>query len=224
MNRKRPALKEFQKSWWWNREDIRRNGVEGVTWPIVEIAARNYEIMRRLPEGKQYASTYLELNGEDKMIVHQLWVTWEDHPMRTAFSPKDYLETGWTPVSEGVHRQWNLRLADKTLIDAFIKEIRQIRESQKIIPKHPNKGKKNRGVSWRYVELLDCEASRDGEPLNGADRHMVSEARKMGARYAKEYREALAEWKNRPNPWAALEAAIKEEEETDMMQQLVLES
>jgi hypothetical protein len=115
MSKESPTLAKLQKSWWWNREDVRRNGVEGVTWPAVEIAARNYEVMRRSPDGKQYSSTYLEINFVQNMIIQQLWVTWNEYPMRTDHSPKDYLVPGWTPISEGVHRQWNLRVADKTL-------------------------------------------------------------------------------------------------------------
>ncbi len=47
MKNKLLTLEELEKSWWWNREDIRRDGVKGVDWPTVEEAARNYELMRR---------------------------------------------------------------------------------------------------------------------------------------------------------------------------------
>lgn len=39
MKMKPLTLKELRKSWWWKRKEIRRDGVRGVDWPLVEETA-----------------------------------------------------------------------------------------------------------------------------------------------------------------------------------------
>lgn len=124
MKDKLSSLKEIRKNWWWNRKEIRRDGVSGVDWPMVEEAARNYELMRRSPRGKQFTQTYLELCREGKRIVHTLWVDNGKWAYRHVTNPSQFEEIGWTPVYENQHRQWNLRLADVLLQREFIREIR----------------------------------------------------------------------------------------------------
>jgi hypothetical protein len=70
------SLKEIRKNWWWKRREIRRDGLGGVDWPLVEESARNYELMRRSKNGGRFTQTYLELCRAGKTIVHTLWVNY----------------------------------------------------------------------------------------------------------------------------------------------------
>jgi hypothetical protein len=188
------SLKEIRKNWWWKRKEIRRDGVRGVDWPLVEESARNYELMRRSTKGKQFTQTYLELCREGKTIVSKLWVNWAQGAYRPVTNPSQFNEIGWTPVvSQYQHRQWNLRLADNLLIKEFIREIRLLREFQKIRLGHPLKGKKYRGVSWKLIEILDRKQNRIGE-FNDSERHTLSDARRRAEKYFVEYERALAKW------------------------------
>lgn len=194
------TLKELkEKVWWWKRKEIRRDGVRGVDWPVVEAAARNYELLRRSPRGKQFAKTYLELVPDERSVIHGLWATWSQGAYRPVTNPSQFNEIGWTPVvSQYQHRQWNLRLADKTLIDEFIREIRLLRQFQKIPAPHANKGKKPRGVSWKPIEILDRKQNGIGK-FNDSERHTLSDARRRAKKYFVEYRRALANWQNTPS-------------------------
>src|SRR5271154_4729671 len=97
MKKKLFSLKELEGGWWWNQAEIRREGVRGVDWPLVEEAARNYELMRRSTNGKQFTQTYEELDREGKTIVAKLWVNWKQWPYRYANDRSQYQEIGWTP-------------------------------------------------------------------------------------------------------------------------------
>jgi hypothetical protein len=210
MKNKSPTLKEIEKGWWWKREDIIQNGVSGVDWEVVKDAARNYELMRRAPEAILPFSKqpYLELGGEMQMLVHQVWVKWE-HPCRYAIRTGQYEETGWTPVYENQHTQWNLRLPDNVLAVEFIRQIRNFRGAQNIQIGHSLKGKKNRSASWNYIELLDRMACADKTPFTASERHMLSKARRLATKYAREFNQAYEEWKNRPSdPFMAALTAL----------------
>lgn len=104
---------------------------------------------------------------------------------------KPFSEKGWTPVYEHQHRQWNLRMADKTLLDEFIREIRLLRRIQKVRANHVLKGKKFRGVSWKLVEMLDRKQNGIGK-LTDSERHTASDAQRRADQYCREYRHALA--------------------------------
>jgi phage anti-repressor protein len=194
MEQKSLTFEELSKNWWWNRAEIRRDGVRGVDWPLVEEAARNYELLRRSSKGKQFTQTYLELDREKKAIVHKLWVNWAQWAYRPVFDPKQFNEIGWTPVvSPSQHRQWNLRMADLYLIEEFIREIRLLRQFQGIPDPHPNKGKKYRGVSWKLVEVLDRKVNGIGK-FDSSERHTLTDARRRAEKYFIKYERALAEW------------------------------
>ena len=166
---------------------------------MVEEAARNYELMRRCQKGKQFTQTYLELCREGKTIVHTLWVNWAQGAYRFATNSSQFKEKGWTPVYETEHRQWNLRLSDKELMDEFIREIRILRKIQKIRAPHPLKGKKFRGVSWKLIEILDRKQNGIGK-FTDSQRHTASVAQRRSEKHFIEYRRALAKQKNKPNP------------------------
>jgi len=193
METKLHTLKELRKSWWWKRKEIRCEGVRGVDWPLVKEAARNYELLRRSTKGKQFTKTYPELDRESRTIIAKLWVNWPQAPYRLYAKPSQYNEVGWTPFYENQHRQWNLRLTDKKLIDDFIREIRLLREIQKIPTPRRNKGEKHRGVSWRLVEVLDRKQNGIGK-LTASERHTASVAQKRAEKYFVEYERALAKW------------------------------
>jgi hypothetical protein len=199
MKKKSLTPEELAKRWWWNREEIRRDGVREVDWPVVEEAARNYELLRRSPMGKQFVKTYLQLVPDERSVIHGLWATWSKSAYRFAIRREQYNEKGWTPVYETEHRQWNLRRADKNLIDEFIREIRILREIQKIPAPHPNKGEKHRGVSWNLIEILDRKQNGIGK-LDDSERHTASVAQRRAEKYFIEYKYALDQWHNNPNP------------------------
>ncbi|MGH7993396.1 MAG: hypothetical protein ACREDQ_07765 [Limisphaerales bacterium] len=193
MKKKPPTLRELKKSWWWRRRKIRRRLACDVDWPVVEEAARNYELMRRSPMGKQFAKAYWELGQGEKPVVHGLWAKRFKTAYRCATRREQYNERGWTAVDETEHRQWNLRLADKDLIDEFIQQIRILRIVQKIRPQHTQKGEKHRGVSWRYIEILDRMKCPHRKLFSAGERHMASIGRRRAARYFSQYSRALVE-------------------------------
>jgi hypothetical protein len=199
MKQKSLTLEELAKSWWWNREDIHRDGVTGVDWPLVKEAARNYELMRRSPKGKQFTQTYLELDREGRSIVHTLWPNWSHSIYRFVRDHNQFTETGWTPIYENQFRQWNLRLADKKLTDEFIREIRLLREIQKIPVPRRNRRENHRGASWKLIEILDRKQNGIGK-FNDSERHTLTEAQRRAEKYFVEYERALDDWKNDPNP------------------------
>jgi hypothetical protein len=141
---------EIEKSWWWRHEDILKNGAPGVDWERVEEAARNYELLRRWPDGAKFTPNYLTLDPEQKTIIHVLWINNHDLPNRYVWNPEQHEEKGWTPIIENRRRQWNLNAPDKVLLNEFMREIRTLREIQKIPDRHWNKGKK---TSSRFMEL-----------------------------------------------------------------------
>ncbi len=187
------SLKEIRKNWWWKRKEIRRDGVRGVDWPLVEESARNYELMRRSSQGKKFTQTYLELCREGKTIVSRLWVNWGQAVRREAIRREQYNEKGWTPFYETEHRQWNLRVADNLLKREFIGEIRLLRKIQKVRRKHPLKGKKHRGVSWKTIEILDRKQNGIGK-FNASQRHTLSVAQRKAEEYFAKYNRALTKW------------------------------
>jgi hypothetical protein len=149
--------------------------------------------MRRSPVGKQFTQTFAELDRDGKGFVASLWVNWGQTPYRMVTDRKLFSEKGWTPVYEYQHRQWNLRMADKSLADEFIREIGLLRRIQKVRAKHVLKGKKFRGVSWKLVEMLDRKQNGIGK-LTASERHTASDAQRRANEYCREYRSALAKW------------------------------
>lgn len=168
-------------------------------WPAVQEAARNYELMRRSPRGKQFTRTYLELGRDGWTVVHGAWPNWPKAPYRFVTDRSQFEEKGWTPIYENQHRQWNLRLSVSDLIKGFSREIRLLQKIQKIRPPHPLEGQKFHGGSWKLVEVLDCKLNGIG-PLNSSERHTLSEAKTDAEKYFKDYKRALAKWKKIKNP------------------------
>jgi|GEM_PF-635068 hypothetical protein len=197
------TLKDIRKKWWWKRKEILRAVKTEVDWPAVEEAARNYELMRRSPKGKQFTQAYWQLSREGKTIVHTLWVNYGQGTYRNVTNSSQFTEIGWTPVYENQRRQWNLRQADNLLIKEFIREIKALRTIQKIHPQHPLKGEHFRGASWTLIELLDRKQNGIGK-FNESQRHTISEAKRRAKKYFSQYKNALAKQEKIPNPFAFL--------------------
>ena len=161
---KREKLRELRtKVWWWRRGEIRhafKNPLEPTRFTCsfsqpAERIARNYELMRRSNSGGMFAENYLELSRTDRTIAYTIWGAPYEPPYRQIFDPNPKPESlGWTVSPHRI--EWNLFLDDKTLTKVFLEYINQYRFAQKISPPHPLKGKKVRGASWNYIEIMDC--------------------------------------------------------------------
>lgn len=182
-----------KQAWWWRNTEAIRTQLHTVEWPRVEEAARNYELMRRSTRGRRFPKSYIELNSNEKSIVHSLWCNWPENASRIVLESDQFKEHGWTTAYENQRTQWNLNAPDSVLIKDFIWQINSERAMQKIRPPHPLTGKKNRGVSWRHVELLDLQKYGLGDWTNDdSGRSALSQGKKLAARYQKEFRAQLA--------------------------------
>ena len=193
MNQKLLTLKELRKTWWWKRRGTRHDEPGGTDWPLVEESARNYELLRRSPRGIQFVKTFPKLIPDEKKIIFGLWMIKAHGAYRIVRDHKLFAEKGWTPVYENQHRQWNLRMADKPLMEEFIKEIRTLRKIQKIRSPRRNKGEKRRGVSWKLVEILDRKKNGIGR-FGDSERHTLSDARERAKKFCIQYKRALTKW------------------------------
>jgi len=71
---------------------------------------------------------------------------------------------------------FSLSATDSEIIGAFSDFIRSQRQEKGIPNPKPNVGKRNRGFSWRPIEILDQK--RIGLVLNGSDRSHLSKAKR----------------------------------------------
>ncbi len=215
MKSARPTLTALKRNWWWHKRATLRLLRTRVAWPDVEEAARNYELARRSSKGKrQFVTAYPDL-GYGQTLVHCAWPSWSPPVRRIPTRREEYQEIGWTPVYEYQQWQWNLRAADKHLIDEFIREIRLLREIQKIEAPHPLKGKKYRGVSWKLVEILD-RVEAGAKSLDDSDRHTLSKARQLAEQYFVEFTSELEKRKAQPDPFADLRAEELADDEEEV--------
>lgn len=184
MKKKSLTLKELEEgSWWWkckeNRAEMERLKIYGF-----ELAARNYELMRRCPNVSEFERTYLKLDRENKTTTIVAWANPNEFPYRQIFDLQKQEEIGWTSVRQ--HFQWNLRLSDRILTEAFLEYINLHRNVQKIPRNSSLKGKKNRPPSWLYVECLDRKRNKIG----GYDTGIASKAEKMAIQFLAEFKRA----------------------------------
>ncbi len=191
------TLKELEKTWWWkhkeNRPEIERLKIHGY-----ELAARNYELMRRSPNAGEYRQNYLELNRENKTVAGIAWANPLEMPNRNVFDIQKQEEIGWT--SARPHYQWNLRLSDRALTKAFLFYIKQHRNVQQIFSSKSPKEKKNRPPSWKYVEFLDMKRNGIGG-MDDSQRGMASKAEAMAAQFLSEFKIALIKKGGIANKW-----------------------
>jgi hypothetical protein len=111
------TFKELQESCWWNQEENRPK-IQEVKIHGYELAARNYELMRRCPDAGVYQQNYLHLDRETKTVTSIAWANPNEIPNRNVFDVQKQEEPGWT--SARPHYQWNLRLSNRALTKAFI--------------------------------------------------------------------------------------------------------
>ena len=226
MNRKRPTAKELgkirawiislnpeqrqklrelrTKVWWWRWGEI-RHAFKNPTYPTrftcsfsqkAERIARNYELMRRSTGGEIFTENYLELSRTERTIAYTIWSAAYEPPYRQVFDAnKKPTLLGWT---DDPHRiEWNLFLDDRTLQEAFIEYINRYRTVQGISPRHRLKGKKYRGVSWNYIEILDCIQFGIVTKPNPGQRSAASVARRLAKEFFDAYNEAIRAYNER---------------------------
>ncbi len=154
-----------------------------------ELAARNYELMRRASGGGQFERTYLKLDRENKTATAVAWSNPSDFPNRQVFDLQKQEEIGWT--SARPHLQWNLRLSDRALIEAFLEYINQHRNVQKISRNSSLRGQPaNKPPSWLYIECLDMRRNKISD-MDDSQRGMASKAEEMAAQFLSEFKIAL---------------------------------
>lgn len=189
--------------WWWQHEDFTSDVATlkakykterpwGIPWKnCLERIAWNYELMRR-SEIQGDLPSFFALSVEERMFAASLWGNESEYPSRDTSDPHKTQEHGWTPVNPFF--QWNLRLSDEALSNAFTVYIKHQREGQKIQVQPRNKGKKNRGVSWKWVELLDL-AGHKVRTLADNERKSLSSARKQAMENAEQFLTSLGAYR-----------------------------
>jgi hypothetical protein len=185
MENKLLTIQELEKTWWWKRPENHPE-LERIILFGYELAARNYELMRRAPNGGEFSQNYLELSREDKTTTSVAWAKPNEFPMRQVFDPQKQ-EMGWTSVRPQL--QWNLQLSDRILKKAFLDYVNQQRNAQAISFAHPLKGKKNRPPTWQYVELLDMQRNKIGN-MGDSERGMASKAEQLTTQLFDEFKRA----------------------------------
>jgi len=186
------TLEYLQKNvWWWKWPDAEMK-LRSVLWDKhTKEAARNYEIMRRFPKAETLRKSYLELNGHERTLIHCLWCNWPKNPYRFATERSQFDENGWTPVFQNPPVQWNLNLANNILVSEFERQIDLAREIQKIEEPPSLQGRKNRGASWLYIEILDRQKHGIGTFSDG-ERKMRNKGMQMAEQFFAEFDSALA--------------------------------
>jgi hypothetical protein len=157
---------------WWSRK---KENLESLRFRSVEEVARNYELLRRSEGGKSFKKTFLDLNPHEIVYAFLLWGTPHDAAWKFETDEKASAR-GW--IAFDARMRWNLRLTDAALIRAFMRLIDWHRKAQHIRPKRNVAEKKNRGVSWRGIEILDCMENQVGT-RNASDRHTASIAKQF---------------------------------------------
>jgi hypothetical protein len=185
MKQKLLTLKQLEKSWWWKRpENLPK--LENIRLFGYELAARNYELMRRAPDAGQFSQNYLELSREDKTTASIAWANPNEFPYRQIFD-SEKREVGWS--NPHPHIQWNLRLSARILKKAFWDYITQQRKFQNLPEKYSAKGKKNRPPTWRYIELWDRQRTKT-KNMGDSERGMASKAEQLATQLFDEFKRA----------------------------------
>jgi hypothetical protein len=198
MKKKLLSQKELhEKLWWWKHEKNRAE-MEWLKNHGLELAARNYELMRRSPDGGQFQQTYLNLDGGNKTTAAVAWTNPIEMPNRVVFDLQKSEEAGWT--SARPHLQWNLRLSDRVLRKVFIEYINQHRFAQKVVTSNTPKGKKNRPPSWLYVEYLDMKRNKISD-MDDSQRGMASKAEELAIQLFAEFNQAEIKKEKNENMW-----------------------
>lgn len=134
-----------------------------------------HEIGRRIDTGYRWKCPYIHLTEEQRGALLKRW------PMDQALG--DY-ELG--PLKNKPKPDWtgfkgfsfNLNRNDQSLMRALKGFLQHERNKMRIPNPKPNQGRRNRGFSWKAVELMDLGACTN-RMLNDAERSQVSKARKQ---------------------------------------------
>ena len=169
MKKEKTTLKYLENEvWWWlpgaknYPTDRRYHGA----------LAFNYELVRRVYR-KECFVAFPRLKYPHIEIIGGLCDAAPfEMPSRPA-EPQLQTEAGWT---HEIHLQWNLKLPDLTLQKAFLDLIHREREFQGIPKPRQNVGNRNRGLSWRWLELMDISHFKI-RLLSDAERSSLSDAR-----------------------------------------------
>lgn len=181
------TVKELREQlWWWKRNEHRAE-LERIKLLGYELAARNYELMRRSENAGEFQQNYLHLDRESKTATALAWGNPNELPNRQVFDLRTQEETGWTSVCP--HLQWNLRLSKRALTAAFLEYINQQQKKQNVFSNSSLKGKPgNRPKSWLYIEYLDMRRNN----ITGYDCGMASKAEKLAAQFLSEFKITMA--------------------------------
>lgn len=202
--------------WWWQNKDFTSDAVTlrakygtdrpwGTPWKnCLERIAWNYELARR-SDIKGGLPSFFTLSTQERIFIASLWSNESDFPSRDATDPERTQEQGWTPVNPVL--QWNLRFSDEALRTTFTGYIAHYRKQQGIQVSPRNKGKKNRGVSWKWIELLDV-SSHKIRILSDSERKSLSEARNQATKNAKQFLTSLGAYRKCESRQLTVESAL----------------
>lgn len=194
---KKQVTQEYleRKVWWW-RPGVEHPNDFGPNYESITIwcerrIAFHYELLRRVSRSRRLAP-FTSLNYGHLRIISNLTDEKLALPIvRPATLPQHPNELGWTPSSA----QWNLGCSDRSWVLAFKDFIHQERARQQIPRPVPNKGKRNRGFSWRWPELMDV-ADLTSNILDDNERSSLSMARRLAKEKLKQFDKAIDEhWK-----------------------------
>ncbi|MBI5387808.1 MAG: hypothetical protein HZA90_24365 [Verrucomicrobia bacterium] len=212
------TLGQLRKNAWWWRQRGRNKANQRSR------LAFDYELIRRVNREKRFLP-FNKLPGPNEWLLATILETLfplDSRNWRNAFASGMEKERGWTPASPpGV--QWNLRLPDATLAREFLKHVASHRKVQGIRRPRPNSGRQNRGIPWRWAELLDI-ADFKLRPLEAGERHSLSQARHRARRLSEVFLEALERQKQKnnlpvsPNDNAVVYMRISDQDERYRMQ------
>jgi len=165
--------------WWWrvfHSQEFREGKGLVFHWfkQELERSAYLYELGARVSGEYEFGKCWAHLPQEKWEELAWRW------PMNVAtrygvshFFDNRPPEKGWT---HSPPRSYNLRLNDTVLVRLFRRWIAEQRKLAGIPNPRPNEGKRNRGISWRSVELLDLRTHAK-RILNDSERSQVAKAK-----------------------------------------------
>ena len=134
-----------------------------------------HEIGLRVDEGYRWKCPYIHLTEKQRNALLKRW------PMDQALgdyelgSLKNKPKEGWTDF-KGF--SFNLNRNDQSLMRALKGFLQHERNKMRIPNPKPNQRRRNRGFSWKAVELMDLSIYANRR-LSDAERSQVSKARKQ---------------------------------------------
>ena len=135
-----------------------------------------YEMGRRTDPRYRLKLPYVQLTPAQRLKLYRRWPVDETRLGHYEFGDlEDNPKSGWTQF-KGL--SFNLNRNDTSLMKEFKWFIQMGRINLSIPNPKPNKGRKNRGLSWRPVELMDLQMHK-GHVFTDAERSQVSKAKRQ---------------------------------------------